>query len=215
MNIYEKILEVTNSIKNVEKNLTVGEGKYQYKAVSDADVISAVRKAEYENKLLSMVIKQDLLNESQTEVSDKYGNVKLYHGHTVKLTTRIIDVEQPTDYIDVESLAFGWDNGDKGTGKASTYGRKYALLNAYKIITGEDPDQNASEDLKKTKSVGTNINDSGLGFSPEQRKELLSKIEIKAEENDKVQAICKYCGISKISDMSDKHIAEYKQIYKL
>ena len=28
-----------------------------------------------------------------------------------------------------------------------TYADKYALLKAYKIITGDDPDQNASEDL--------------------------------------------------------------------
>lgn len=29
-----------------------------------------------------------------------------------------------------------------------TYGDKYALLKAYKIQTGDDPDQNASEPLK-------------------------------------------------------------------
>ena len=40
----------------------------------------------------------------------------------------------------------------KAPGKAMTYADKYALLKAYKIITGEDPDQNYSNDLKgKTK----------------------------------------------------------------
>ena len=32
-----------------------------------------------------------------------------------------------------------------------TYGDKYALLKAYKIQTGDDPDQNASEDLSGVK----------------------------------------------------------------
>ena len=34
-----------------------------------------------------------------------------------------------------------------------TYADKYALLKAYKMVTGEDPDQEASEDLKETKVV--------------------------------------------------------------
>ena len=39
----------------------------------------------------------------------------------------------------------GVDTQDKAPGKAMTYGDKYALLKAYKIVTGDDPDQNASE----------------------------------------------------------------------
>ena len=45
----------------------------------------------------------------------------------------------------MESFGRGLDPGDKGFGKASTYARKYALLNAYKIATGEDPDENKSK----------------------------------------------------------------------
>ena len=50
------------------------------------------------------------------------------------------------EYIDIESFGRGLDSGDKGFGKASTYARKYALLNAYKIATGEDPDDTKSKE---------------------------------------------------------------------
>ena len=63
----------------------------------------------------------------------------------VKMTLRIINLDNTSEYVDVESFGRGLDPGDKGFGKASTYARKYALLNAYKIATGEDPDENKSK----------------------------------------------------------------------
>lgn len=62
------------------------------------------------------------------------------------MTLRIINLEKTDEFVDVESFGRGLDPGDKGFGKASTYARKYALLNAYKIATGEDPDENKSKE---------------------------------------------------------------------
>ena len=64
----------------------------------------------------------------------------------VKMTLKIINLEKTDEFVDVESFGRGLDSGDKGFGKASTYARKYALLNAYKIATGEDPDENRSKE---------------------------------------------------------------------
>ena len=58
---------------------------------------------------------------------------------------RIINVDDPTDCLEVDAYGRGIDTSDKSFGKASTYARKYCLLNAYKIATGEDPDKEASE----------------------------------------------------------------------
>lgn len=41
------------------------------------------------------------------------------------------------------------DAMDKAPGKAMTYADKYALMKAYKISTGDDPDQEASEVLEQ------------------------------------------------------------------
>ncbi len=73
--------------------------------------------------------------------------MKLFHINyvdIVKMTLRIVNLENPQEYVDIESFGRGLDTGDKGFGKASTYARKYALLNAYKIATGEDPDKDPS-----------------------------------------------------------------------
>ena len=46
MNIYEKLLAITDEINNVAKNLTVGAGSAKYKGVGEADVLVAVKPAE-------------------------------------------------------------------------------------------------------------------------------------------------------------------------
>jgi len=72
----------------------------------------------------------------------------IVHIDNIKMTLRIIDLEDTTQFIDIESFGKGIDSGDKGFGKASTYARKYALLNAYKIATGEDPDAEKSQEIE-------------------------------------------------------------------
>ena len=51
MNIYEKLSAITNEIGTVAKNLEVGVGKSQYKAVGEADVLKAVKELEAKYKV--------------------------------------------------------------------------------------------------------------------------------------------------------------------
>ena len=49
LNIYQKMSIATNKIQTVAKKLKVGEGtKSEYKAVSEADILNAVKPIEYE-----------------------------------------------------------------------------------------------------------------------------------------------------------------------
>lgn len=144
MNIYQKIQLVSNDIKNIEKNMTVGTGNYAYKAVQDIDVVLEVKKYEHIHKILSIPIKQDLIKTDIVRTNKGNGVESITYVDIVKMTLRIINLENPQEYIDIESFGRGLDTADKGFGKASTYARKYALLNAYKIATGEDPDKDPS-----------------------------------------------------------------------
>lgn len=63
----------------------------------------------------------------------------------VKTVYRFVNVDEPTDFIETTVFSEGIDAQDKGSGKAMTYGDKYALMKMYKISTGDDPDQQASE----------------------------------------------------------------------
>lgn len=145
-NLYEKIQLVSNEIKNIEKNMTVGKGNYAYKAVQDIDVTLEVKQAESKYRLVSIPIKQELVKSEIVRVVKDGGGEAIQYMDIVKMTLRIINLDNTAEFVDVESFGRGLDPGDKGFGKASTYARKYALLNAYKIATGEDPDDTKSKE---------------------------------------------------------------------
>ena len=145
MNIYEKIQAVSNEVRNVEKNLVVGTGNSSYKAVGDLDVVMKVKEAETKFRVVSIPVRQELVKSEIVRVVGNNGYEKLTYADIVKMTVKIVNLDNTSETIEVESFGRGLDAGDKGFGKASTYARKYALLNAYKIATGEDPDANKSE----------------------------------------------------------------------
>ena len=146
-NIFQQIQSVANEIKNIEKKLVVGEGKNAYNAVGDQDVTLAVKEAESKHGIVSVPFKQELVKSEILRVANK-GIETIKYVDIVKMTTRIYNIDNPSEYIDIETFGRGLDSGDKGFGKASTYARKYALLNAYKIATGEDPDAEKSKEEK-------------------------------------------------------------------
>ena len=150
MNIYQKMSAVTNELQTVAKNLTVQTTKTSsYKAVSERDIIDAVKPLEIKHGIYSYPYDRQII-ESQTLESESE-----YQGKVTKKTTffsriktiyRFVNTDKPDEFIDMITFAEGIDSQDKGSGKAMTYADKYALMKAYKISTGDDPDQNASEE---------------------------------------------------------------------
>ena len=160
MNIYQKMSAITNELQTVAKNLTVSTGKTSsYKAVSERDILDAVKPLEVKHGVYSYPVSREVIESNLLESESEY------QGKVTKKTTlmsrirtvyRFVNVDEPTDFIETVTFAEGIDAQDKGSGKAMTYGDKYALMKAYKISTGDDPDQTASQDTKYTrKSKGS------------------------------------------------------------
>lgn len=149
MNIYEKIQAVSNKIGVLAKDMQVGNANYGYKALSDSQVIQNVNAAEKEFKIVSIPMSQELVSHETIKTIKMVKNEQkevIYYVENIKMTTRLVNIEKPDEFLDVESFGKGLDSGDKGFGKASTYARKHGLLNAYKIASGEDLDLDKSED---------------------------------------------------------------------
>lgn len=179
-NIFARIQAVSDEIKTIEKSMTVSTGgSGSYKAVADLSVTCAIRKAEVNAGIVSIPIRQELVKSEIVTTSDKYGNQKINYVDVVKMTLRIYNIDNPTEYVDVESFGRGLDTGDKGFGKASTYARKYALLNAYKIATGEDPDAQASEETYRATTPKTPPIDDNLALALDEVKRATTRDEVR------------------------------------
>lgn len=162
MNIYQKMSRITNELGAVAKNLTVGYGRNSYKAVGEADVLDAVKPAEekwgiYSYPASRRTISVDTLSTSGTK-TDQYGKEssveRVQFIFRIETTYRFVNIDNPAEYIDIISFGDGIDSADKAPGKAMTYSDKYALLKAYKIQTGDDPDKDPSPNFTGATPAG-------------------------------------------------------------
>lgn len=148
-NIYEKMLSATKQIKTVAKNLEVEVSSYNsYKAVSEVDVLKAVKPIEEKIGIYSYPHSREIVESRQVTFKGKKGDRESFYIR-LKTVYRFLNIQNPNEYIDIVSYGDGIDSGDKATGKAMTYCDKYALLKAYKIATGEDSDAEASKEYEK------------------------------------------------------------------
>ena len=152
-NIFQRLSAITLELSTVAKNLEVNVGKSQYKAVGEADILRAVKPLEAKHGVYSypysrQIIESGTIENETIDYQTKEKIVRKSLFERIETIYRFVNVDNPTEYIDITTYGDGIDTQDKSVGKAMTYGDKYALMKAYKIITGDDPDAKPSEALK-------------------------------------------------------------------
>lgn len=172
LNIYQKMDLVRVLIKNVSKNINLQYGNGGYKAVAEADVVRAVNEAEHQARLVSYQDSIEIINNEHN---------KLFWIR-VKCNVKVVNIDNPSEFVIFTGLGDGLDSGDKACGKAITYATKYALLRGYKIPTGEDPDYFASPEPMATEE------------------QINEYIELIGGE-DKVPLVCKKLGVNSLTDL--------------
>lgn len=147
-NLFQRMSEITNELGYVAKNLTIEVNKKgdKYKAVSESDILSAVKPLETKHGIYSYPVEREIIETK--EMTTKYGTVQQFL--RLKVVYRFVNVDKTDEYLDIISYGDGVDSGDKAPGKAMTYADKYALMKAYKISTSDDPDKDPSENYKPT-----------------------------------------------------------------
>ena len=212
MNIYEKMLKATDSINKVAKNLKVGAGQNQYKAVGEADVLEAVKPIEVELGIYSYPKDRKIIEKNVFTTTSEY-NGKVTEKNTLFLRIetiyRFVNTEKPEEYIDITTYGDGVDAQDKAPGKAMTYSDKYALLKAYKIETGEDPDQHMSQNMKRKE----------VDEIEEIEKKLVDKVNIAAMQAEmlrtgvKPQQILMKYNAGSLESLNKKQFVEIMQVF--
>lgn len=148
MNIFEKLLKITDEVGVVGKNLKVQVTKTNsYQAVSERDILDSVKPIESKYRVYSYPYERQIIDKDTLVKESEYnGNVTRTNQLFMRLETiyRFVNIDNPTEFIDIKTYGDGLDTGDKATGKAMTYADKYALMKAYKISTGDDPDKEPS-----------------------------------------------------------------------
>lgn len=128
-NILQRMLEVMKKVDYVQKEKKAG---MQYTIVSHDKVTALIRPHLVEAGIIYYPAHTTLHQDgNRTEML---------------VTMRFVNADNPADFIETQTAGYGVDSQDKGPGKAMSYAVKYALLKAFGLETGDDPD----EDQKAT-----------------------------------------------------------------
>lgn len=204
-NIFQRMLAIQSELGYVAKNLNVATSKTSsYKATGEVDVLNAVKPLEEKYGVYSYASEREIV-ESDTIVSKtQYGEKSNFYMR-LKTVYRFVNIDDPKDYIEVTSYADGIDSGDKATGKAMTYADKYALMKAYKISTGDDPDQQASQEYTTREKLPQKGNLTANKLNQERQEKLKYIAEFYKAHTVKFEPILKpLLNGRKLSEISDK-----------
>jgi hypothetical protein len=144
MNLAQKMAAVMNDVQYLTKDdrVDAGAGK-SYRAITEEKVTTVVRTSMLKHGIVIYPCSMKTSIESETVQTAKGDRInRITH---VDVVYRMVNVEDTSDYIEIASCGTGVDTQDKGSGKAMTYAYKYALLRAFAIPTGEDPDKVSSD----------------------------------------------------------------------
>ena len=131
MNIHQRLAKAMEAVTYIQKEKKAG---MRYSIVSHDAVTAKVRPALLEAGIVYYPVHTSA---SQT------GNRTEAH-----MTIRFVNIDEPNDYIDVQTFGYGIDDQDKGPGKSMSYAVKYALLKTLGLETGDDPDLDQSVEFK-------------------------------------------------------------------
>lgn len=133
MNIYEKINKIMADTPYIFKDGKIEFGNTKYRAVTEENVLSMLRPKMIEQGLVMFPVTLEVTKEGTLT--------------TANMVFKVVNAENPEEYILVASGGQGADSQDKGIGKAITYANKYALLKMFLVPTGDDPDKVSSEEI--------------------------------------------------------------------
>lgn len=154
-NVYQRLAEVRKSISYLKKEKSGSQFQY----VGSSDVLGALHSAINDAGLLLIPsITNHKLNERVELIGSKDNQKERATYFTeLEMNMRWQNIDDKEDFVDSAWYAQGVDiAGEKGVGKALTYGEKYFLLKFFNIATDkDDPDsfQRKQESIQPPKLV--------------------------------------------------------------
>jgi len=142
-NIHTAMLAIMNEVGYVQKEKSK-DVKYSLK--TENSVIQAIRPAMLKHGVYMYPAGVKDAAHSQFEAG-QYKNI--WNRIVATHVYRFVHAESATS-IDVEVLGDGADTGDKAGNKSMTTSKKYALLEAFLLETGDDPDTTPSSEMTQT-----------------------------------------------------------------
>lgn len=141
-NIYQRMHAVMQAVSYVQKEDKKVNNQYTF--VSHDAVTAKIRPALIANGIITVPRVTKWQQDGNRTECD--------------LEVDFVNIDKPEERLTVSMFGFGIDPQDKGPGKAISYAVKYALLKAFSLETGDDPEKDQIEHKPRAeKGIGQKI----------------------------------------------------------
>jgi hypothetical protein len=164
-NLHQKLIEIRKAVPYLQKE-NQGHG---YNYVSSSQVIGALRAAMNDHGVLLVPAMTNATVLERTTAKGANWNLTC-----IEMEFTWVNTDNPEEKITCPWYAQGYDDMEKGVGKAATYGEKYFLLKFFNIPTDkDDPDAWKGDATKETPPPNAS-----KGDATEPQRRLLFKLAL-------------------------------------
>lgn len=207
-NLFQRLAEV----RKVAPYLKKEKSGSQYSYVGSSDVLGVLHEAINNNGLLLIpsIVGHNIMQKNETFAKNGQEKTRTTYFTEIEMNMRWQNIDDANEYIDCKWYAQGVDiEGEKGVGKALTYGEKYFLLKFFNIATDKD-DPDSFQKRQETKLPPKLIDEEQVGdlTSIAERVAKLSNVD-----SEKVTgALCKKMKIGSIEELEQRFFGSAKTV---
>lgn len=147
--LYEAIARVMAKIGYVQKTGQVSGGQIRYRFASEVDLLRALRPVMVEEGLILLPVRVEPTTTTATATKSGSRGDYTVTTHTTRTVATYRLAHVSGEHVDLQIAGEGSDSGDKSVPKSMTIALKYALRQAFLIETGDDPDEQASQEQEE------------------------------------------------------------------
>lgn len=200
--LVKKLAKVMTEVKYIEKKGFNSFNRYKY--ATESDVAEKVREILAGQNVIML---PDVVEHTTREHVNRKNNTEYIA--TVKVKFTFIDGETGEELV-IHSVGEGQDAGDKAVYKAITGAQKYALMKAFMIPTGDDPEaDNGVDERNSNNNPVQDITSKKQSISEAQIKRLYAIVQKNNfDPKDVFKVIMKDYNKSKLEDLTKQEYDE-------
>jgi len=146
-NLYQRMLSVADEAGAIVKDVSVTGFGGGYKGTSHDAVVKAVRDACVKH---GVMVLPSVVEFDEVEVTFQKGGTA--YKITVTMDTTFVNAEDGADRFTTRTVGIGVDSQDKGPGKAMSYAKKYALMMAFLMTTGDNDEERQADQFTQRRA---------------------------------------------------------------
>ncbi|SEM35929.1 ERF superfamily protein [Mesobacillus persicus] len=203
--LVKKLASVMQKVKYIQKSGFNDFHKYSY--VKEADIVEPVREALSEQNVIMIPSVAEHIVREHTNAKGKVEYIA-----TVLVEFTFMDGDTG-ETISFKIAGEGQDAGDKGYYKAMTGATKYAIMKAFMIPTGDDPEGDINTDQNNHTNQSSNSTQSSNKASEKQIKKLKIELSNFSKKSNVpleqlLEKIYKGRNVKSIEELNKKQISE-------